>query len=258
MGAQLAGFGELAGWPDRAPAGMFGAYTDYVAPKLTAAAILAAVEERRRSGRGQYIDLSQAEASLHFITPAFLEYFVNGRVMKRAGNASDWWAPQNLYPCQGDDRWVAIACETEAQWRALTAAAGHAEWRDDPRFATNEVRMANREALDELIGEWTSARTQSEVEDILQAAGVPAHRSAVSADLFADPQLVARDAFPLAEHAEHGMVPVENSRFVLSETRAVITRAGATMGLDNDYVLREVLGLGDDEIVELIAAGALE
>ncbi|MFN0094586.1 MAG: CaiB/BaiF CoA transferase family protein, partial [Dehalococcoidia bacterium] len=258
MGAQLAGFGELAGWPDRAPAGMFGAYTDYVAPKFTVAAILAAVEERRSSGRGQYIDLSQAEASLHFLTPGFLEYGVNGRVMRRIGNASDWWAPQGLYPCSGEDKWGAIACETAEQWRSLASAAGHPEWLADARFATNADRMANRGPLDDLIAGWTATHSQGEVEAALQAAGVPVHRSAASEDAFADPHLIARNQFPLVQHAELGEVPVEGPRFRLSATPAKLTRGGATLGQDTDYVLREILGLGDGEIVELISAGALE
>ena len=259
MGAQIAGFGELAGWPDRPPAGMFGAYTDYVAPKFTAAAVLAALEERRSSGKGQYIDFSQAEASLHFIAPAFLEYAVNGRVMRRNGNASDWWAPQGLYPCQGDDRWVAVVCETEAQWRGLCSATGNDRgWLDDPRFANNAARKQNYQALDALIGAWTANRTQAEVEQQLQAAAVPCHRSATSEDAFADPQLLARGHFVEVDHGELGRVSVENARFRLSATPPVVTRGGPTMGQDNDYVLRNILGLGDEEIVELIAAGALE
>src|SRR5690606_8309301 len=96
MGAQLAGFGELAGWPDRPPAGPFGAYTDYIAPKFTAAAILAALDHRRRTGEGQYIDLAQAECSQQFIAPALLDFQANGRIMKRMGNASNEHAPHGV------------------------------------------------------------------------------------------------------------------------------------------------------------------
>lgn len=258
MGAQLAGFGELAGWPDRAPAGPFGAYTDYVAPKFTVAAIVAALEHRRLTGEGQYIDLSQGEASLHFLAPAFLDHTVNGRVMKRNGNVSPEWAPHAVFPAAGEDRWVAIACETEEQWQALCRAAGHAEWATDPRFATLESRQTNREALEAAIAEWTAPRTQGELEDTLQAAGVPVAASQRSTDALLDPQLAHREYFKWVEHPELGRVAVENSRFILSATPGRVERPGPVFGQDNDYVLREILGLNDDEITALIVAGALE
>jgi benzylsuccinate CoA-transferase BbsF subunit len=258
MGAQLAGFGELAGWPDRPPAGPFGAYTDYVSPKFAAAAILAALRHRDATGEGQYIDLSQGEASLHFLGPAFLDYAVNGRVMKRNGNASPECAPHAVFPVRGEDRWVAIAATTQAEWEALAAATGHPEWLADPRFATMEGRLANREALEALIGAWTCGREAAEVEARLQAAAVPCHRSAWSPDAFADPQLIHRGHFVALEHPDLGEVLLEGSRMRLSRTPARVERPGPTLGQDNDHVLREILGMGDEEIIELVAAGALE
>lgn len=258
MGAQLAGFGELAGWPDRPPAGPFGAYTDYVAPKFTVAAIVAALEHRRLTGEGQYIDFSQGEASLHFLGPAFLDYTVNGRVMNRNGNASPEWAPHAVFPAQGEDRWVAIACETEEHWQSLCRATGHPEWAADPRFATLEARHANREALEAAIAEWTAPRTQGELEEVLQAAGVPVAASQRSSDALLDPQLAHREYFKWVEHAELGRVAIENTRFIMSATPGRVERPGPVFGQDNDYVLREILGLNDDEITDLIVAGALE
>jgi crotonobetainyl-CoA:carnitine CoA-transferase CaiB-like acyl-CoA transferase len=258
MGAALAGFVELAGWPDRPPAGPFGAYTDYVAPKFIAAALLAALDHRRRTGEGQYIDLSQAEASIHFLTPAVLDYTVNGRVQTRMGNRSLTEAPHGVYPCAGEDRWVAIACADEAQWRALCAVSGHPEWAVDPRFATLADRIAHADALDALVAAWTAPRDVEEVERLLQGAGVPVHRVATSADCFADPQLAHRGHFVTLEHPELGPVPVENSRLRLSRTPARIAWPGPTYGQHNDQVLREILGLSDADIVRLVTAGALE
>ena len=258
MGAQLAGFDELAGWPDRPPAGPFGAYTDYVSPKFTALAILAALDHRRRTGEGQHIDLSQAECSLHFIAPAFLDYFVNGRLVTRAGNSSPNFAPHAVFPAAGEDRWVAIATETEEQWRALCAALGDGALADDPRFATVAARLANREALEARIAAWTGQRGQAEIEELLQAHGVPAARSARSEDVLADPQLIHRGHWVTVPHAELGDVTIESARSILSETPARYRRAGPTYGQDNEYVLRELLGLSDEEVVEYVAAGALE
>ncbi|MDZ7729485.1 MAG: aminotransferase class I/II-fold pyridoxal phosphate-dependent enzyme [Dehalococcoidia bacterium] len=139
MGLHLAGFGDLAGWPDRAPAGPAGAYTDYIAPKFTAAAILAALDHRRRTGEGQYIDLSQAEASQQFLAPALLDYYVNGNVQSRRGNASPDYAPHGVYPVQGEDRWVAIAALDDDQWKGLCRAIGRDDWASDTALSSSRV-----------------------------------------------------------------------------------------------------------------------
>jgi crotonobetainyl-CoA:carnitine CoA-transferase CaiB-like acyl-CoA transferase len=257
MGGALGGFAEMHGWPDRSPAGA-GAYTDYVAPKFIAASILAALDHRRRTGEGQFIDLAQSESSLHFLGPTLLDYTVNGRVQTRAGNTDPYEAPHGVYPAARDDRWVAVACATEEQWQSLSRATGHPEWTEDPRFATLADRVANREALDVLISAWTRDRDVDTIEQALQAAGVPVHRSSSSADAFADPQLAFRGHFVTVEHAELGPVPVEGSRMRFSRTPARITKAGPTFGRDNDYILREILGLNDEQVVELLAGGVLE
>ncbi|HEX6031238.1 MAG TPA: CoA transferase, partial [Tepidiformaceae bacterium] len=258
MGAQIAGFGELAGWPDRAPAGPAGAYTDYVAPKFEAAAILAAVEHRRRTGEGQYIDFSQVEAALHFVSPAVLDYTINGRVQGRRGNSSLACAPHGVYPVLGEDRWVAIAATTDEQWRALCGVTGHDEWGSDARFSTMESRLANQAVLDGLLAEWTSAHSVEDVEEKLQTVGVPVHRVGNSADAFADPGLIARGHFPTVEHPELGPVPIEAPRFRLSATQPAPAWPGPTFGQHTEIVLRDILGMSDGSIVDLVAAGALE
>ncbi|MFN8616854.1 MAG: CoA transferase [Dehalococcoidia bacterium] len=258
MGAQLAGFGELAGWPDRPPAGPFGAYTDYIAPKFTAAAILAALDLRRRTGEGQYIDLSQSECSQHFIAPALLDFQVNGHVLKRMGNRSLVHAPHGVFPCAGDDRWVAIAVENEPQWHRLREAIGNPEWAAAPELQSSAGRLSRQDELERGLAAWTRERSCDEVETILQSHGVPAFRSATSEDVLADPQLAHRRHFISADHAELGPVTIENSRFILSDTPAAIRRAGPVFGQDNEYVLRQLLGLSEDEVVEYIAAGAVE
>jgi crotonobetainyl-CoA:carnitine CoA-transferase CaiB-like acyl-CoA transferase len=257
MGAAAGGFAEQHGWPDRIPAGA-GAWTDYVAPKFIAASILAALDHRRRTGEGQFIDLSQTEASVHFLAPAILDYTVNGGVRSRIGNASIDFAPHGVYPVAGDDRWVAIAATTEAQWHALCEASGNPEWRHDPRFLTNAVRLQHAEALDALIGAWTADKEAGAVEEILQRARVPVHRVNTSEDCFADPQLQFREHIVTVEHPELGLIPIESSRLRFSRPTPQIARPGPTFGQDNDHVLRELLGMTDEEIIELTIAGALE
>jgi crotonobetainyl-CoA:carnitine CoA-transferase CaiB-like acyl-CoA transferase len=257
MGAQMAGFGALVGWPDRAPSGPYSAYTDYTSPKPIAAALLAALDHRRRTGEGQYIDFSQVEGTIHFLAPAMLDYFVNGRVQERSGNSSAEHAPHGVYPCAGEDRWVAVACGSEAQWHGLCAATGHPEWRTDPRFATFRDRQANREALDAEIAEWTVPQEVGAVERVLQQAGVPAHRALSSEDAFVDPQLLFRRHFIDVPHLKMGPVRIESSRMRFSRTPAETTAAGPIFGEHNNQVLQDILGMEEEEIVELVESGAL-
>ena len=257
LGAALSGFYELTGWPDRIPAGPFSAYTDTTTPKFVAASILAALDHRRRTGEGQYIDLSQAECSMHFLAPALLDYTVNGRAETRAGNRSPDHAPHGVYPCRGTDRWMAIACGTQEQWLSLCEAADRPQWADDRRFATFDDRQHHAISLDATLSAWTIECDTRDVVLRLQAAGVPAHRVVSSADAFADPQLKFRGHFVSVEDAAQGTVPVEGSRLRFSHARAEITRAGPAIGEHNDHVLREVLAMGDEEIVELVMTGAL-
>ena len=153
LAAAIAGFYEIAGWDDREPAGPFGAYTDYIAPRYNAAAILAALDHRRRTGEGQHIDLAQAEAAMHFLTPAILDYTANGRVQGRDGNADPNFAPHGVYPTAGEDRHIAIACETDAQWKALCEVL--------PQMAvlsadTQDERLAQNGTLDTRLATLTS------------------------------------------------------------------------------------------------------
>jgi benzylsuccinate CoA-transferase BbsF subunit len=258
MGVVVAGFGELTGWPDRIPAGPWGAYTDYIGPKFFAASILAALDHRRRTGEGQYIDASQVETAIHFIGPAVLDYTVNGRVIQRAGNASPYFSPHGVYRAAGVDNWVAIVARDEGEWAALCEVAGHPEWRSDPRFATLPDRLRNRAELDALIEGWTAQLDADDVEALLVAAGVAAHRVARSADVFADPQVAHRGHFTEVDHPVVGRVPLETSRMRFSRTPAKLPAPGPTYGQHTHQVLTEILGYDDDRIAALAAAGALE
>jgi crotonobetainyl-CoA:carnitine CoA-transferase CaiB-like acyl-CoA transferase len=258
LAAAISGFYDITGWPDRPPAGPFGAYTDTVAPRFMAAAVLAALDHRRRTGRGQYIDQSQAESSLHFIAPALLDHAVNGRVQTRAGNDDPACAPHGVYPAAGDDRWVAIAVTNDEQWRELCGVIGRPDLAADERYATAQDRLARRAELDAIVSEWTSPLAPHEAERLLQARGVPASAVQVSEDVFNDPQLAARDHYVEVEHAVHGPITLEGSRFRLSRTPARIERAGPTFGQDNEYVLKELLGYSDERLAGLVAAGILE
>ena len=257
LAAAISGFFSLTGWSDRPPAGPFGAYTDYVAPRFTAVAILAALEYRRRTGQGQYIDQSQAESALHFLTPALLDYTVHGRSQERVGNADAHLAPHGVYPAAGQDRWLAIAVRTEAQWQALCEVMRRPELGHDSRCATLAARLTHREALDTIVAAWTQAHSAQEAEAMLQARGVPASTVQNSQELYGDPQLTHRGHFVELPDPLHGTTTVEGSRFRLSRTPARVERAGPTLGRDNQYVLETILGYSPERIAALTDAGIL-
>jgi crotonobetainyl-CoA:carnitine CoA-transferase CaiB-like acyl-CoA transferase len=261
-GAALSGFQNLAGWPDRPPIGPFGPYTDYVGPRYALVAVLAALEYRRRTGAGCYIDHSQAESGINFLAPEFVDYFVTGRIAERNGNADLQMAPHGVYSCKPDDgrpeAWVAIAVRSDEEWKRLATLIGGPNLASDARFASAAERLACAAELDELVSTWTASRSTGEIERLLQTRGIPAHAVLVSGDLVDDPQLQHRGHFVHLPHPLHGETVVEASRFRMSGTPPVTELCAPTIGRDSKLVLRDILGYGDERIATLTALGALE
>jgi crotonobetainyl-CoA:carnitine CoA-transferase CaiB-like acyl-CoA transferase len=257
MGAAMAGFHQVTGWPDRDPSGPFHSYTDYVVPRMTALALLAALDHRRLTGEGQYIDFSQVEAAIHFLAPAYLDYTVNGRAMTATGNRDLNFAPHGVYPCLGDDRWIAIVCENEAHWRALCEVMQLEQLQQDRRFNSPEKRLARADELDRILTSWTSALEADRAEATLQSAGVPASAVRNAPELSQDPQLAHRGHFVQLKHPVHGAIFVESSAIRLSQTPGSVERAAPTLGADAQYILGNILGYSEERIAELAADGAL-
>lgn len=257
MGAAMAGFHMLTGWPDREPSGPFHSYTDYVVPRMTALALLAALDYRRETGQGQHIDFSQVEAAIHFLAPAYLDYAANGRVAGRVGNRDPNFAPHGVYPCAGDDRWIAIVCENDAQWRALCGVLKVAGLEQDSRFNSPAARVANAAELDWLVSRWSSTLDRYQAEALLQSAGVPASAVQNSPELAQDPQLAHRGHFVQLEDPARGTSFVEATAIKLSLTPGTPTRPAPTLGGDTQHVLHDLLGYTEDQITELAADGAL-
>ena len=252
------------GWPDRETPIFYGAYLDVLAPRLGVAALMAALDYRDRTGQGQHLDLSQLEVGVHFLAPLALDYFTSGREPRKVGNADEAAAPHNAYPCAGDnpghpgDRWCAIACFSDDQWQALAREAGHPEWAQDSRFITLEDRKRHEAELDELVASWTRTLPAYEVMERLQRAGVPAGVVADGRDLHEDPQLRSRGHFTVVEHPETGPTSYDIPGFRLSLTPGRVERPAPCLGEHTEGVLREVLGLSDQEFAELLASGALD
>jgi benzylsuccinate CoA-transferase BbsF subunit len=255
MGASMSGFYAMTGWPDRDPAGVMGAYTDYVSPRFLTAAIMAALDHRDRTGEGQYIDVSQAEAAMHFLTPALLDYRINGREPQPVGNDHPSMFPHGNYPSAGEDKWVAIACQDDAQWVSICQVMGLSEQLVNLGC---EQRRAHREEIDDVIGTWTSQRSGAETQELLQEQGVPAHRVQMSDALAEDEQLEYRRHFRHVDHMTNDKMWVEGTRFSMSRSRDGITDAGPSYGQHTFEVLEGILGYDADRVAELAVAGVLE
>jgi len=259
-GAQLvslAGFSYLTGWPDRGPTGPYGPYTDTMAPYFGALTIIAALDWRRKTGRGMYIDLSQFEAAIQFIAPLMLDYFVNNRIPQRMGNRDPYAAPHGAYPCQGEDRWCFIAVYTDEEWKAFCKTIGEPEWTKDNRFSSLEERKSHEDELDQLVGEWTSQHDAYEVMEKMQAAGVPAGVVQKAEDLHRDPQLEYRHYFWELEHLEIGRHRYDGPPFKLSHTPCEVKTAAPVLGQHTELVCTQLLGMSDEEFTQLLNEGVL-
>ena len=255
--AAIAGFYDITGWPDRVPAGPYVAYTDTVAPRFLATTVLAALDERRRTGRGCYIDQAQLESALHFLAPEILDLQLTGRSVTRMGAASADAAPHGVYPCAGEDNWIAIAVESDAHWLAFRKALGEPPWATAPDLQSTPGRLAKREEVDTQIAAWTAPRDRYAVMATLQEAGVPAGVVQRSSDLLVDPQLAHRHFFRPHEHPEMGVVPYEGHQFRIDGYDSGPRFAAPCLGQHAEHVLSELLGLSEEEVAAAVASGAL-
>lgn len=256
--AGLAGFTEITGWPDRRPVTPWGAYTDFIAPRIACAGVLAALIQRKRTGQGVYLDLAQYELGLEFLAPLLLDYNVNGRIAARNGNRSAYEAPNGVYPCLGDDRYCAISVTNDEEWKSLCQETGHQEWCEDPRFASFAARKAHEDELDALIGSWAAGYTAEEVMARLQSAGVPAGVVATTKEVHEDPQLAHRGHYQLLEHPEIGAHSYSSTAAKLSKVSSAYKTPAPLLGQHTEYVLRDLLGMSEDEYVELLVESVIE
>ena len=256
LAAGLAGVTGLTGWPDRIPSTPVAGYTDTILPRFAAALMLAALDYRRRTGKGQCIDVSQFEVSQHFLAPAILDYSVNRRVITRQGNFSPVAVPHNAYKCHGEDRWCAMSVFTDAEWQALCEVIGRPDLVERPGFNTIVDRKKNESEIDHIIQDWTINFTAEEVVDKMQGAGVPSGVVQDAKDLIQDPQLDR--SLWLLNHNEMGPVYHLGQAFTFSRLNGEECKPAPCLGQDTEYVCTNVLGMTDEEFIELLGAGIFE
>jgi crotonobetainyl-CoA:carnitine CoA-transferase CaiB-like acyl-CoA transferase len=255
----LSGLSKLSGFPGRECTMTQYAYPDTLSALHGLFAVMCALDHRSRTGAGQYISLSQTEATVAVIGDVVMDYLANGREPEQLGNRSLHAAPHGCYPCSGEDRWCAIAVFSGTEWESFCGVLAHPGWRTDPRFSTLSARLENAEALDGLIAAWTLERDAYEVMFALQGAGVAAGVVQNTEDqLRRDGQLTQRGFFEEVPHLKKGTVTAAGIPLGLTATPARSGRAGAAVGQDNQYVFGGLLGMTPREIRNAVEAGAIE
>jgi benzylsuccinate CoA-transferase BbsF subunit len=253
----LAGFCGLTGDPQGPPMLLYGPYIDFIASSLGSAAVLAALDQRHRTGKGAHIDVSQYEGGVNFIAGAMFEYFDTGRVAERAGNEDRKAAPHGAYLCE-DEAWLALSCWNDDEFATLATLIGDRSLASDARFADAASRRENRDALDDLLGQWCASRNAEATAIELQAAGIRAHPVTSIAGLFSDPQLTHRKTWRKRRHPVIGDQSYYFPGFDLSKTPGEITGPAPLLAADNYTVYREFLGLSEDEYDALCKEGAID
>ncbi|PYN65291.1 MAG: CoA transferase [Candidatus Rokuibacteriota bacterium] len=256
--SSLAGFTHFTGESGGPPMFLYGPYIDFIAVAFGFVAVLAALDGRRRTGHGQYIDLSQYETGLQFLAPALLDAAVNGRDLMRCGNRDGDAVPHGVYPCRGTDRWCAVSVWDDAEWRRLVGALGGPGWATDPRWETAPGRRAGEAELDQRLAEWASRLDAEEVMSRFQAAGVHAAGVRTMAELFSDPQLVHRRVWRALEHPEIGRHHYKAPPFILSRAPGGPRRPAPCLGEHTRQVLTEILGMSAGEVRSLETRGVLQ
>ncbi|MEE9286362.1 MAG: CoA transferase [Dehalococcoidia bacterium] len=243
----------LRGYPDADPSMTYVIFhADAAAGASAAFALIAALHCRRRTGVGQFIDMSQAENMVHHLAQPFMDYSMNRRSQVSLGNRDPSMAPQGVYRCLGEDDWIAISVRSDAEWCGLCRVIGRPDLAGDPRFRTPLARRRNHDELDRIIGAWTREQDKHRVTEQLQALGIPAGPVVPYLEAHYDPHLTARGFFELVSEPEAGVHLHPGRGFHFSETPLHVRHPAPTLGQHNVYLYQHLLGYSEDEYRQLV------
>jgi benzylsuccinate CoA-transferase BbsF subunit len=254
----LTGFPPLTGFEDQPPQFPGFALTDFTAPRASVLAIVAALDYRRRTGQGQYLDAAQFESAIHLLSSVMLEFSANGHEAMRQGNHSSYASPHSVYRCMGDNRFCAICVTSDVDWKSLNKVIGNPAWAADNKYDTLKGRLADEKVIDQKLEEWCLNHEAGDVMNACQAAGVAAGLVQAGEALDRDPHLKARGFWKKIEHPDgigafsYGGMPVK-----MSETPYRIDRA-PMLGENNEEVFVRILGMSDEDFVQGLADGIFE
>ena len=242
---------EATGGEAGRPLGLKHAYADLCGALHAVFAIVSALHQRHRTGRGQYIDVSMLRATVATMGAGLMEYELTGRASQPRGNYDPVMAPYGNYPCQGDDEWVSIAVRTEEEWRGLVEAMDNPAWADESIFASRYARLNHRGELDARLSEWTRERTPWEATELLQSHGVAAFPVLDAEGRLFNPHFRERGLYSDIEHPALGTEPIFNLMWQLSRTPPRIQSHAPLLGEHNREVFSGLLGLDDAELARL-------
>jgi crotonobetainyl-CoA:carnitine CoA-transferase CaiB-like acyl-CoA transferase len=246
----------LRGYPDSDPSTTSTLYhADEASGASAALAVLMALHYRNRTGKGQYIDMSQAEATMPHLGEAIMDYSMNRCVQSSVGNRLPGAAPCGCYRCQGEDRWINITVTSDEEWQGLCRVMGNPEWTRDERFTDSLSRDRNQDDMDTLIEEWTGQNNHYDLMFRLQKEGVPAGPVIFEDDAYTDPHLKERNFFQEVTHQECGTHMYPTFGFRMSRTPNSIRRPPVRLGEHNEYVYKELLKVSDQEYHQLEEEG---
>jgi benzylsuccinate CoA-transferase BbsF subunit len=258
---QTAGLASITGYTDGIPLLTNETYPDPVAAILGAGALIAALRRRRQTGCGQFVDLSQREVTAGLLGEAIMDHALNGRVAAPIGNRHPSMAPHGVYPCRPTphtDAWIAIAVETDEQWRTLRHAMGDPEWSQDARFDTVNGRWHSQDEIDAHLSAWTAEFDHYDLMHRLQQHGVPAGAVLNGLEMLTDPQLVARGWWEQVTPPEIGTpFPMITPPWRMSGSPYLPMPPAPRLGEHNDLVYRDILGLSDKEYAAYESDGVI-
>lgn len=253
----IGGFCHATGLPGGEPTNVHTAYSDFIAPWYIVIAIAGALLRRRKTGMGMYMEQAQLEAALSFQGSHVLDYVTNQNLLGRRGNRDRHMSPHGVYPCRGFDRWVAIAAKNDEDWQCLRRVMGDPEWARDAKFDFIASRKENEDELDQLIGAWTRGFPPEQLMVMLQEAGIAAGVVQTGQDLLSDPQIKAREHFPMPNHKVIGPYSANAPAYKLSRTTCDVSRPAPCLGEHNEHVLKGLLGFNDDQIADMLVNGVI-
>ncbi|MBI4311497.1 MAG: CoA transferase [Chloroflexi bacterium] len=251
----IGGQASTRGYRDTGPSELPGASAADPAEGIAAVfAIVSALNYRDRTGKGQLIDMALFENFMTYNPEPFMDYAMNGRVQRTLGNRDPVAVPSGNFRCLGEDNWVSISVFDEKQWEGFCKVVGEA-WVRDPRFKDVLNRRKHEDELEKLIESWTKNHDYYEVMHLLQKVGVPAGPVLTEAAVFKDPQFKARGTFVEVSQEETGTYLYPGALAQLKNAPLAIRHAPVRLGENNDYIYKEVLGIGDGEYQKLVKAG---
>jgi len=247
--------GVLSIWAqtdDPYPVGSNAPYPDHMASKHVVIAAIAALDYRRRTGKGQFIDMAQTEVAASLAGEYYLDYTFNRRITKPMGNRSPYAAPHGCYACKGTDEWCAIAVFSDEEWKSFCDAIGNPDWTKDSKFADLLGRLKNVDQLDKKVGEWTATLDAHVVMETLQAVGVAAGEVQRAPDTLADPQLKWDGAIVELDHPVSGKRLYPGVPFRMSATPPLKSTPAPLLGQHTEEICRDLLKMSDEEIKRLL------